>query len=143
MKTRGRDSAASLEVVQFNQGGARGAQVLERVERPGPPVELTQEQADEWNAVVSRLPADWFPRETHALLAEYCRHVVTARRIAQLIQNAEGAETLDVVEYDRLGKMAERESRVIASLATKMRLSQQTSYDKTKKKPRTVTKPWD
>jgi hypothetical protein len=42
--------------------------------RPEPPEDLTEEQAAEWSAVVDRLPADWFPRETHGLLARYCRH---------------------------------------------------------------------
>src|SRR5690606_27209690 len=110
MGTRGRKSAAELTIIS---GG-----VVETVRRPEPPAELSEEQADEWRAVVSRMPADWFPRETHGLLADYCRHVVMARRIAQLIEQAVAGETLDVVEYDRLGKMAERESRVIASLAT-------------------------
>lgn|SRR6185369_4635275 len=139
MKTRGRDSAASLEIVPF----ASKVAPLERVERPRPPADLTDDQAEEWRAVVNRMPAEWFPRETHALLADYCRHVVMARKISQLIQQSEEGETLDVGEYDRLGRMAERESRVIASLATKMRLTQQTTYDKTKKKPSTALKPWD
>ncbi len=136
MKTRGRDSAAALEIVPF-------ARPLERVERPKPPADLTPEQADEWHAVVNRMAADWFPRETHALLADYCRHVVMSQKIARLIIQAESGETLDVAEYDRLGKMAERESRVIASLATKMRLTQQTTYDKTKKKPTVTPNPWE
>lgn len=136
MKTRGRDSAASQEIVRL-------VQPIERIERPKPPAELTDEQAEEWREVVGRMPADWFPRETHPLLTDYCRHVVMARKIAQLISQAEEGETLDVAEYDRLGKMAERESRVIASLATKMRLTQQTTYDKSKKKPSGVKKPWE
>ena len=136
MKTRGRDSAASLEVIPF-------VKPLERVERPRPPAELTDDQAEEWLSVVNRMPADWFPRETHALLLDYCRHVVMSRKISQLIQQIEAGDTLDVVEYDRLGKMAERESRVIASLATKMRMTQQTSYDKSKKKPIVTRNPWD
>lgn len=136
MKTRGRISAAALSVVQTG--------VVEIIPRPKPPAELTAEQRDEWRAIVDRMPADWFPRETHALLADYCRHVVMARRIAQLIAQAEDGETFDVIEYDRLGKMAERESRVIASLATKMRLTQQATYDKSRKKGSAgVRKPWE
>lgn len=135
MKTRGRTSAAALEVVTVAN--------VQRLARPGPPDDLTDEQSAEWQAIVSMLPAEWFPRETHAVLAEYCRHVVLARRVGQLIRQAESAQMLDVTEYDRLGKMAERESRVIASLATKMRLTQQTTYDKGKKKPIRTVKPWD
>jgi hypothetical protein len=42
-----------------------------------------------------------------------------------------------------LGKMAERESRIIASLATKMRISQQTTYDKRRKNGPAGPAPWD
>jgi len=37
-------------------------------------LKLTDEQAEEWRAVVSRMAADWFPRETHGMLLAYCRH---------------------------------------------------------------------
>ena len=49
---------------------------------------------------------------------------------------------LDIVSLDRLLKMQERESRAIATLATKMRLSQQSTYDKSKRKPLMGKKPW-
>ena len=136
MKSRGRESTASLAVVQL-------VRPVERMERPKPPSELTDEQADEWRAVVERLPAEWFPRETHGLLTQYCRHVVAARRLSQLIEQAETCDPVDVEGYDRLLKMQEREGRAMSSLATRMRLSQQTTYDKSKKKPSTTRKPWD
>lgn len=135
MGERGRKSAASLSVI--GPGG------VEAVRRPEPPDELTDEQADEWRAVVNRLPAEWLPRETHPLLTQYCRHVVMSRRIAQLVDAAERADDLDIDEYDRLGKMMERESRIIASLATKMRISQQATYDPKRKKGSQVKKPWE
>jgi hypothetical protein len=117
---------------------------VEAIQRPDAPYDLTDEQAQEWWAVVARMPADWFPRETHALLSQYCRHVVSARRVAQLIAAEEAKDELDIEAYDRLGKMAERESRVLASLATKMRISQQSTYDQSKsKKPKALTGvPW-
>src|SRR3546814_80496 len=99
MGTRGRKSAAELALPA----------VTAEIQRPDAPYDLTDEQTEEWWAVVNRMPADWFPRETHALLGNYCRHVVMARRVAQLIQAAEKAEELDISEYDRLGKMMERE----------------------------------
>lgn len=135
MEGRGRKSAASLSVI--SAGG------IETVRRPEPPEELSDEQAEEWRAVVNRLPADWFPRETHGLLSQYCRHVVAARRVAQLIDAAEAAEQFDIEEYDRLLKMQEREGRALSSLATRMRISQQALYDKSKKKPSAAKKPWD
>lgn len=135
MGTRGRQSASAISVIS---GGG-----IETVRRPEPPSDLTDEQTEEWRAVVNRLPADWFPRETLPLLAQYCRHVVSGRRVAQLIERAEAAEDFDVDTYDKLLKMAERESRIMASLATKMRISQQTQYDKSKKRGTIASKPWE
>lgn len=138
MDGRGRKSAASLEVVTAVGG------VVSAIQRPEPPPELTDEQSHEWRAVVNRLPAEWFPRETHGLLAQYCRHVVAARRIAQLIAEFEARDEIDVEQYDRLLKMQEREGRAISSLATRMRISQQATLDREKRKPlRAPKKPWE
>lgn len=135
MGTRGRQSAASLSVISGSG--------VETIRRPDPPDELTDEQAEEWHAVVNRLPADWFPRETLPLLSQYCRHVVSSRRVAQLIERAEAADEFDVDTYDKLLKMQEREGRAMSSLATRMRITQQTTYDKSKKKPLQGKKPWE
>jgi hypothetical protein len=134
MGIRGRTSSAQLAVIT---GGAVSA-----IRRPAAPKELTQEQASEWVAVVNRLPADWFQRETHGLLVAYCRHVVTARRVAQLIATCEAADEFNVDEYDKLLKMQEREGRAISSLATRMRISQHATYDKKRRKPIEAKKPW-
>lgn len=133
MRTRGRQSAAALTVVKPLV-----------VRRPEAPSDLTDEQAHEWRSIVNRLPADWFPRETHPLLAQYCRHAVASRRIAQLISAHEQSEAFNVEEYDRLLKMQEREGRAMSSLATRMRISQHASYDKKRKKPalETTPQPW-
>ena len=137
MSARGRQSTAAREIAHL-------AGSVASVQRPDAPYDLTDEQADEWRAIVNRLPADWFPREAWPLLAQHCRHVVNSRRVAQLIAAAEGAKSLDIEEYDRLLKMQERESRCIASLATRMRISQQATYDKSRKKGSGgVSKPWE
>lgn len=136
MGTRGRTSSAELSVIS---GGG-----IETVRRPDPPSDLTEEQADEWRAVVTRLPADWFPRETHGMLAQYCRHVVSARRCAQLVTQIEAAKEFDLDAYDKALKMQEREGRAISSLATRMRISQQATVraDKARRGP-TIKKPFD
>lgn len=134
MGKRGRQSSASLAVVS----------PVQTVQRPDAPYDLTDEQADEWRALVDRMPGDWFPRETWPLLSQYCRHIVAARRVAQLINQAEQADQLDIGNYDKLLAMQEREGRAVSSLATRMRLTQQTTYDKSKKKPSgQVKKPWE
>jgi hypothetical protein len=99
--------------------------------RPEPPSELTAEEAEEWIGVVDRMPAEWFTRETQGQLVNYCRHVVKARVIAGLISGfkPEWAATEDGLHrLDKLLHMAEREGRAIASLGTKMRITQQTRY---------------
>lgn len=150
MGSRGRTSAAELSVIS---GGG-----VETIRRPEPPQDLTDDEAKEWRAVVNRLPADWFPAETLPMLGQYCRHTVAARRVASMIEQLDGlmaaeikdgAKAAEVVlssakTLDRLLKMQERESRCIASLATKMRISQQTTYDKSRKKGAiTPKKPWE
>lgn len=135
MGARGRKSAASLAVA---------SRPIEVVQRPDAPYDLTDEQSEEWWAVVNRMPADWFPRETHGLLAQYCRHVVAARRVAQLVDQETASEQFDVDRYDQLLKMQEREGRAISSLATRMRISQQaTVRAEQARKPSQVRKPWE
>lgn len=114
------------------------AQVVEVQPRPIAPPELTDEQAIEWDAIVSRMEADWFGRETHGVLAQYCRHVVAARKVAQLIQACEASNSLDVEEYDRLLKMQEREGRALSSLANRMRLTQQATVDRRSQKAKPI-----
>ena len=135
MGNRGRVSAASLEVASPSP--------VEKIARPDAPYDLTDEQAEEWWAVVNRLPADWFPRETHGLLADYCRHVIKSRRIAQLVGAAEAEVELDVKKLDTLYKMAERESRAASSLATRLRITLQATVSAKAQKPMTSKKPWE
>lgn len=133
MATRGRKSKADLAAVPQ----------VSKIPRAKPPADLSDEQQFEWTAVVNRLSADHFPRETHGMLAQYCRHVVAARRVAQWIANMEDLETLDIDEYDKLLKMQEREGRAMSSLATRMRLTQQSTYDAKKQKPKQGKRPWE
>lgn len=138
MAKRGRVSAASTEVSTV------ATAEVETVQRPDAPYDLTDEQAEEWWAVVNRMPADWFPRETHGMLAQYCRHVVAARRVAQLVTSIEAEKVFDIGAYDKALKMQEREGRAISSLATRMRISQQATVSaKTARKPSQVKKPWE
>ena len=148
MGARGKKSGEALALA--------GSAIL-AVERPDAPYDLTDEESREWWAVVDRMPADWFPRETHGLLAQYCRHIVAARHVATMIREletaigleAQGAEDRAAIllaaakPLDRLLKMQDREGRAISSLATRMRISQQASYDKTRKKGDAAKRPWD
>lgn len=138
MGTRGRKSASELAV----------ASPVERVARPAVPLDLHPEEATVWQVIVDAMPADWFPAETHPLLAQYCRHTVSARRVSQLIDAAMSRKEVDVDEVDKLLKMQAKETAALKAMAASMRLSQQsTTHDKTahtmKRDRRTVSRPWE
>ena len=119
MGTRGRKSAAELGVVHGIP------------QRPGPPDELTPEQADEWRAVVGRMPVDWFGREIFPLLLQYCRHVVHARHIGKLIDAAHDMDIGDrkaLMRLNRLLAMQERQTNALMGLATKLRMTNQSRF---------------
>ena len=135
MAKRGRPSAASLEIT---------ASPIEAVPRQRAPHELNDEETEIWFAVVNSQPADWFDAATVPLLTQYCRHVIQARRVAELIEKATSDPELSIKDYDRLLKMEQRESAAISSLATKMRVSQQaTTNHRGNKKPQATRKPWE
>ena len=134
MGSRGRKSAAELAVVT----------ATEAVQRPDAPYDLTDEQTEEWWAIVNSLPADWFERGNHANLAQLCRHIVAARRIAQLIEQECSGKELDKGALIELLKRQEAESKVINALLRSMRLTQQSIMRaETAKRPKQVKKPWD
>ena len=135
MKQRGRKSTASMEVAPYAGVGA--------LERPDAPYDLTDEQTDIWRGVTAVMPADYFTREQHDMLTQYCRHVVACRRIAQLVAQAEKSEDFDLKAYDDLLRMQDRESRAIVALARSMRLTKQSTVNATKTIKREVRKPWE
>jgi len=116
---RGRKSSASLETVLSVTGMPA---------RPAAPDYLTTDQAEVWKSVVKSMPADWFGRETHALLIQYCRHVVTAQEVDRLISEHAASE-LNIRLYNRLLIMRARESAALTALSRTMRLTQQARID--------------
>lgn len=136
------------------RGANRGLTIVPSADSPGdvisfprakPPIELNEEEKVEWGAITKRLPAEHFRTENLPLLTQYCRHIVKARKVSMLLHQEEsGPAGLDLELYDRLLKMQERESRCLASLATKMRLSQQAVYSARKTRPTSGPKPpWE
>ena len=140
MGTRGRKSASELAVVQSG--------VVATVERPKPPLDLTEQETDVWVETVEAMPADWFPRETWPLLRQWCRHTVAARRVGQLIDAECAREELDMAGLDKLYQMQARETAALKALAASMRLSQQSSYSARgaggeKSRRATAKRPWE
>ena len=138
MKQRGKKSAEAVAV--------QGAVAV--MSRPDAPLDLSPEESDVWCEVVDAMPADWFPRETWPLLKQYCRHTVTARRVAQLIDQASAREDLDIAEMKELLAMQAKETSSLKAMAASMRLSQQASYSARgaggeKSRRSTVKRPWE
>lgn len=141
MAKRGRKSIKAIETA-----------VVTLDQRPLPPSDLTIFQKKEWSAVVGRMPGDWFTRETHGLLTQYVRHVENASRLAEKIDSFNLDLLLtnetDMEVFEKLTKMMEREGRAMSSLATRLRITQQSRYNPASanvaaKKAGTVLKPWE
>ena len=136
MGARGRKSMAELMVP---------AALAEVMWRPEAPDDLTVEQSEEWHAIVNTMPADHFMRGNYPLLAQLCRHIVSARRIAHLVERVANEKVLDLKELSALLQLQAAESASITRLSRSMRLTQQsTMRAETTKHPKGQTKlPWD
>lgn len=117
------------------------------VKRPDAPKELSAEQKVEWDAIVGRLPPDWFPRESHPTLMQYCRLIIRARRVAkQIDEMEEDKDSWSANGYRQLVRNETSISRMIVSLGSRLRLhpinQRAKDYDK-KKPPVFESNPWD
>ena len=109
--------------------------------RVTPPDSMSDDAKAEWHRIVSSLPVNHFNQTQLGMLEQYVKHCVEATHISQLIQATTGCEHIDMPHYDRLLKMQERESRILASLAVRL------GFAKTSAKPGRVqpgpSKPWE
>lgn len=139
---RGRKSAAEIEVV---------SPVVRLGDRPEPPMSLNDRAVDEWRRVVNRMPSDWFTDETLSLLQAFCEHVAEGEALQLMIEKVRRKAMTDdecFARYRQLCTMKEAQTRAALSCATKMRLTQQSSYtDKASGTAKQASaggkKPWD
>jgi hypothetical protein len=98
---------------------------------------------------VNANPADLIGTGSVPLLAQMCRHVVAARRVAGWLARIEGEDCeLDAELWLRLLARQESESKIIAALATRLRLTPQSRYTPhgaatAARKQRTGPAPWE
>jgi hypothetical protein len=97
-------------------------------QRPEPAKHLTKVQKEIWQRVTSELPIDWFRAETLDMLAEYCEVVTMSRKVGRAIDKL--PVDAPATEIERLVRVKDKASRLVTTLATKMRLTQQSSYDR-------------
>lgn len=87
---------------------------------------LTDDQAQVWRETVDARSADYFGEDAAPLLEEYCRVVVMCRLLAIQIEAAlAGGEA---GELKSLLDMRDKESRRMTSIATKLRITNQSRY---------------
>ena len=87
---------------------------------------LTDDQAQVWRETVGARSADYFGEDVAPLLEEYCRVVVMCRLLAVQVEAAiSGGES---GELKALLDMRDKESRRLTSIATKLRITNQSRY---------------
>lgn len=112
-------------------------------DRPKPPSYMTAAEQEVWTTAVQGLPVEWFRPEQVPLLEQYCVHVCRARDVAAMIR-AGGSPKAGISMAD-LYRLEMAETKMVAFLATKMRITQQSTLQvrKSKHGGSTVRKPWE
>jgi hypothetical protein len=100
--------------------------------RPDPVPDLNERQAEIWRETVASEHVSFFDTAAlRGMLADYCRHREAAEKVSGIV-DAFQAEWLKAAEgakrYKDLLKMRADETRAAASLATKLRLTNQSRY---------------
>src|SRR5262245_14571832 len=135
-----RVSASELEMLELMDKTS-----IEVVQRLRPPDELTAEQSKEFERIVTTMPAEWFVPANTSLLAQYCRHVVMARRIGELIEAMISGAVGDMKGLAKLQRAQIAESKIIHQLMTAMRMTPQSvqpSRAVSPKRLQQVPSPW-
>lgn len=115
------------------------------------PPYLSKAQSDVWAQTVAAKPADWFGRESAPMLAMYCRAVASAEHLARIVDKFERRKRLDSDGMHAYGialASMEKQSKLVISLSTKMRLTQQSQYTPkaagtASRRAGAAKKPWD
>lgn len=90
-----------------------------------PPSDLTEKQAELWRVCIDSKPAAWFGEDSLPILKEYVRCVTMCDLLEERLRSM---DTLDLAAWKLALDMRDKESRRAATLATKLRLTQQSRY---------------
>jgi hypothetical protein len=127
MRQRGRKSSANLGVVPIGQPP-----------RPEPPERLPKAEKQVWRELVDRLRPDWFGG-AEQLLEVYCTSIVLERFLCEQIRKTK----VDDDRFADLVRLQRAEAALVANLATKLRLTPRSTWDRhTPKLVSTQPKPW-
>jgi hypothetical protein len=84
---------------------------------------LTPTQAAHFAYLVAAKPAGFFQKSDVALLVQLARHLARADEIQAQFKTADG-----LGDFDLLARMADRETKSIVSLLTRLRMTPQARY---------------
>jgi hypothetical protein len=141
MEGPGRKSVESLSVVVSLPG-----------QRLEPPESLTDGQKATWRAVVATKPPEWFAPDSAPVLVAYCKAVESHGHLSRQVEKYEARKKLNgpaLRSYSYALAAQEKQTKLIAMLATKMRLVQQSRYTTQsaatadRKTANAEKKPWD
>ncbi len=143
MAHKGRISTAQKELEE--ELGNMSISPITSTERPNPPLDFDEVEASIWASIVNSMPADWFNIGSIPLLTQYVRHTVASQNLAQLISNeTSNREAINVKAYVTLLRAQKEESGILSSLATKLRISNQSLINKRgNHKEIGKSKPWE
>jgi phage terminase small subunit len=107
-----------------------------------PPSRLTEEQALCWREIVARMPPNWFLPEALPVLEAYCVQITRQREVSAELNAPKGKgfsnQRFKLLREENAGVKA------LVSLATKLRLTPQSTVSKNKQKPVVpMRKPWE
>ncbi len=141
MQGPGRKSADSLSVVVSMPG-----------QRMEPPESLTPAQISTWRAVVATKPPEWFAADSAPVLVAYCKAVESFEHLSRHVEKYQAKKRLNAAGLKSYGyalQAQEKQAKLIAMLATKMRLVQQSRYTTgsaataDRKTANAESKPWE
>ena len=110
-----RQSTASLSVVRASPDS-----------RLAPAYGLDEAEIALWRDVVNTKPAEWFADDSAPLLKEYVRAAVMCDQLDIQVKAAMAGDDAGMVKT--LLDMRDKESKRVLSIATKLRLTQQSRY---------------
>ena len=125
------------------------APLLEPVSIPDPPPGLTPEQATLWRTFLLSKDPDWFDQPAQVLLGVLVRHITTFERLCAQVERYDVDDVESLALLDKYLYLRDRESKAVASLMTKLRLTTQAKYDAQRASTvalrggRIVKRPWE
>lgn len=112
---------------------------------------LNEAERELWKQVVDSRPPAYFTADSAPLLFAYVKATTNQALVVEALEKLPPdimSTDAGLHRYDTLTRLLDRQSRLLATLATKMRLTQQSRYtphaaNTTENAPTLLKKPWE